>query len=378
MKKSSFIILTSVLCAVSSVFTAVCAFFITRAFMPTPAFENESNTVAVSGDGEEFINGGIYNMPQTLSFSGNVMPLADTSANSVESGEITLTATVTPANAVITLNWSVAFANPSSSWATGKNAASYIDVQPVVGTLQAKVSCKAAFGEQIIITAAAANDSTKKATCTCDYVKRATSVSMTFSENSAIDGYRTFYFKESGLTSESTFSGGKSLDSNASCTEGIGTVSDTYEVTELKLRVGAAFATYLDLLFAGKSAPDIISSIKTGDYKPYTVLSTGYYEFCDFTSAYSLFKLICGEVTEDEQSDVRRIAIAINDDLSGNVDSSGKAVPKNINGLTLIYTVKGAKCGTFTVSVPVAYKYARTFPTANAQSVSLTKTSLTF
>lgn len=371
MKKSSFIILTSVLCAVSSVFTAVCVFFITRAFMPTPALENKSNTVAVSGDGEEFINGGVYNMPQTLSFSGNVMPLADTSATSTTNGEVTLTATVTPENAEVTLSWSVAFKNPSSAWANGKSAANYVSVQPVAGTLSAKVTCLSAFGEQIIITAESTKDSTKKATCTCDYAKRAISANIVLNDSML---YNNFTLTEEGFTTAKTvYSTGALYESLSNLSYGVGTVNKSaYSVCGIKLKVEQAFINYIELLFAGKSVPSVIDSVNAGTYTVYTQQGSGSAPaaYAYFSSLYSLFKVINGSVPSDDS--VRRIGIAINDDLK----SSG-STPTAINGLKFVLTFSDDR-GNYNIEMPVKFVYNADLPTNNLQKIDLSQTTLTF
>ena len=87
---------------------------------------------------------------------------------------MTLTATITPANATNKkVDWSVAWVNASSTWATGKTVTDYVTVTTATdGALTATVSCLKAFGEQIKITVTSRADSTKTASCTVDYVKR--------------------------------------------------------------------------------------------------------------------------------------------------------------------------------------------------------------
>lgn len=82
-----------------------------------------------------------------------------------------LTATITPADAGQTaLDWSVAFVNPSSSWASGKTVTDYVTVTPTSdGALTATVVCKQAFGEQIKVVATLRNNTQISAECVCDY-----------------------------------------------------------------------------------------------------------------------------------------------------------------------------------------------------------------
>lgn len=98
----------------------------------------------------------------------DVSPLAETA--------YTLTATITPASAVDkTVDWSVAFVNPDSEWATGKTVTDYVTVTPEAdGALTATVECLQAFGERITVTVTSRDMETVSADCVCNYVKRVT------------------------------------------------------------------------------------------------------------------------------------------------------------------------------------------------------------
>lgn len=95
----------------------------------------------------------------------------------------TLTATIYPSTTSDkNVDWSVAFKNPSSSWASGQTVTDYVTVTPEASTTIATVTCKAAFGEQIIVTAIARSNENVTATCTFDYVKRVSSISCNLRE----------------------------------------------------------------------------------------------------------------------------------------------------------------------------------------------------
>ena len=85
-----------------------------------------------------------------------------------------LTATITPDNADDkTIDWSVAFVNPDSEWATGKTVTDYVTVTPTSdGALTANVECKKAFGEQIKVTVTSRNNAEATAECTVDYARK--------------------------------------------------------------------------------------------------------------------------------------------------------------------------------------------------------------
>ncbi len=90
-----------------------------------------------------------------------------------------LTATVDPATAAnVGYVWSVAFKNASSEWATGKNVTDYVTVtQDENNELKATVTCKKAFGEQILVTIKSKYTSAS-ASCSVDYMKRVEKVTL--------------------------------------------------------------------------------------------------------------------------------------------------------------------------------------------------------
>ena len=71
------------------------------------------------------------------------------------------------------IDWSIAWKNPSSTWATGKVVTDYVTVTPTSdGALTAKVTKVLLFSEQIIVTAASRVRPELKATATVDCLKR--------------------------------------------------------------------------------------------------------------------------------------------------------------------------------------------------------------
>ncbi len=95
------------------------------------------------------------------------------SAVTHEDGYVTLTATVMPENATDkSLSWSVEFVNPSSAWASGKDAEDYVSVSESPDTLTANVFVHEGFSEKIKITARSNSNTSVKASCVCDYYER--------------------------------------------------------------------------------------------------------------------------------------------------------------------------------------------------------------
>lgn len=100
-------------------------------------------------------------------------------------------ATITPSDATNQqVNWSVAFKNAGSEWANGKNISDYVTVTPTSdGSLYADVTCKAAFGEQIILTVTSRDNAEAKATATVDYRKKviACEIKLNGSDSDVVD-----------------------------------------------------------------------------------------------------------------------------------------------------------------------------------------------
>lgn len=110
-------------------------------------------------------NGAVKLSVAPLSANGGINQLSETS--------YTITATILPASALQKANWSVAWKDSGSSWATGKTVTEYVTVTPSEeNLLTATLSCVKAFSEQVILTASAAANTDKTATCTVDYQQR--------------------------------------------------------------------------------------------------------------------------------------------------------------------------------------------------------------
>ena len=86
----------------------------------------------------------------------------------------TVTATVTPSDALNKkVDWPIAWANASSSWAKSKTVTDYVTLTPTSeGAVTATLECLQPFGEQIIVTATSRDNSSAKGTCTVDYSQR--------------------------------------------------------------------------------------------------------------------------------------------------------------------------------------------------------------
>ena len=92
-----------------------------------------------------------------------------------------------------TVLWTAEWTNGASAWASGKAVTEYLSLTPSANTLTATLVCKKEFGEQAIITAKAKSNEDAAASCTVDYVKRITSVSITAPSKIAFSSSETSY-----------------------------------------------------------------------------------------------------------------------------------------------------------------------------------------
>lgn len=90
------------------------------------------------------------------------------------SSAYTLTASTTDGQiSSYELDWSIAFADSSSSWASGKMVTDYCTITPTKdGGNVATLTNTTAFGEQIIVTVSSRANSSVSASCTVDYISR--------------------------------------------------------------------------------------------------------------------------------------------------------------------------------------------------------------
>lgn len=85
-----------------------------------------------------------------------------------------ITATVYPTYTTDkSVDWSVEFVNPSSTWATGKTVTDYVTVSPLSdGSTEAVITCHKAFGEQIKVIVTSRVNTSASASCFVDFEKK--------------------------------------------------------------------------------------------------------------------------------------------------------------------------------------------------------------
>lgn len=157
----------------------------TCAFTAVACKDKEADNQANVGIGQTYTVGGM----QIGGSQDNGMKLMRTTLLSTEyedygisplaESAYTLTATVTPTNASNhRVDWSVAWSNPSSTWASGKSVTDYVTVTPTSDSKVVTVSCLQPFGTQVMITATSQGNPTVKATCTADYAQKVTAATL--------------------------------------------------------------------------------------------------------------------------------------------------------------------------------------------------------
>lgn len=116
-------------------------------------------------------------------------------ASGVDSAQV-LKATVKPDNDATNsaVTWSIAWKNPSSEWATGKQISQYLTLQFGESVTESKtctVSCLQAFGEPAVITVTAKEYPEITKTVPVDYVQKVTDYTLKFGTIACSFGYNT-------------------------------------------------------------------------------------------------------------------------------------------------------------------------------------------
>lgn len=181
------------------ILTAVCVSLFSCSL---PRYEKPSDETGNTPGGSTVLAGGMQ--VGEIQASGITLlseTVTETSATAEKT--VTITATIKPADAVNQgISWSIAWTNPSSTWANGKNISDYITLTESTDNKVVTVSCLQAFGEQITLTAKSNDDPRIKASCTFEYAQKVTLLSMFIGDISVNIGGTTdiYYELASGVT----------------------------------------------------------------------------------------------------------------------------------------------------------------------------------
>lgn len=119
---------------------------------------------------------------------GNRMSLTSVRNSAVTGESVTITATVEPDNEAENtgVDWTAAWKNAGSVWASGKSVSDYVTLTPGGEDYAASKSVTLEnlqpFAEQIVVKATARDDPEITATCTADYVQKPVNFSLSFGE----------------------------------------------------------------------------------------------------------------------------------------------------------------------------------------------------
>lgn len=141
-------------------------------------------------DGTPMVSNTAYKMVR----SGMVFATPTAYSRTASEG-ITLQASVEPSFATKTaVDWSVSFANPESSWATGKNVTDYVSITPTSdGSLTATLECLQPFGEQIIVKVMSRENAEISDTCPLEYMRRVENVYLTIGNDITLNANEATY-----------------------------------------------------------------------------------------------------------------------------------------------------------------------------------------
>ena len=144
---------------------------------------------------------------------GNRMSLTSVRNSAVTGESVTITATVEPDNEAENtgVDWTAAWKNAESVWASGKSVSDYVTLTPGGENYAASKSVTLEnlqpFGEQIIVKATARDDPEITATCTADYAQKPVNFSLSFGEVSCNFGGDTDVTLEINANAETALGG---------------------------------------------------------------------------------------------------------------------------------------------------------------------------
>ncbi len=147
------------------------------------------------------------------------------SAAAQASDTVTVSATLaTNGNTVYNkvLNWSIAFKNANSTWASGKKLSDYVTMTVAEDTQSITLTCLKAFSEPITVTAVSDENSSATASCQLDYVKR-------FVEKD------TYFDKDEGNAVGGALCLGEEFFTVYDLSVGEGTITPSIEIADISL-----------------------------------------------------------------------------------------------------------------------------------------------
>ena len=153
------------------------------AVIPAPETQESTTQSGGTSASRPMVNKEVYGEPykgtivrcgQSYDFTGGSIGFLAEELTGLSEGEnytVELVATVEPADAKQDVSWAVAFVNPASEWATGKNVSDYVSIEySEEESTKLSVTCKKAFSEQVKITCTYVHNTAISVDCVVDFV----------------------------------------------------------------------------------------------------------------------------------------------------------------------------------------------------------------
>lgn len=351
MKKKAIVTLTSIGCCLVVALAAVlsCVVFFNAGNNVELRTEPDAAPVAIA-DGKKLYDGDVCAMPQKLTFASandNTTLNATATASTVSTGAVTLTATITPSDATNkNVSWEIAWKNPSSTWASGKTVSNYVKLNVNTSNrLQATITNVAPFGEQILITCTSAANTSAKATCTVDYVKRVTGVNVVLGDGRTLGNFslqgRQLSDPYKAITIAST-----------SVNYGVGTVEDVVSVdwttTLPYLQTDTDLLFFIKSLYGDGSStmPDFFKAMVANDKIDIINKKSNTFYLYSLDYSWEFLEIIMTNASTSVSACTLGEIVAFEEKINKN---------HTITGMYIVFTVNSSKLGTYTVKSPVVF-----------------------
>ena len=161
------------------------AFFYKRAHKTAEEETPAATTgMIVDGDGTVLNDGEIHDMPETIMFSVPHLLRDVEGDDDIYPFNAIIRANVYPANADDQeVDWTAEFVNPNSTFANTHRMSDCLTITPTYyGSLIARITCEAPFGEQIRITVTSRYNEDATASCLVDFKQQFLGYNLTFNQ----------------------------------------------------------------------------------------------------------------------------------------------------------------------------------------------------
>lgn len=276
------------------------------AVIPAPETQESTTQSGGTSASRPMVNKEVYGEPykgtivrcgQSYDFTGGSIGFLAEELTGLSEGEnytVELVATVEPADAKQDVSWAVAFVNPASEWATGKNVSDYVSIEySEEESTKLSVTCKKAFSEQVKITCTYVHNTAISVDCVVDFVSAWENVTLKMGDDVVNLGGVTDVWWETNASADAGIAWGGDISLDIQTAEA-GTVTGytyrvdllppTYWYNQDKLEIG-----YNEYMWAGNIALD------------------GYFEFNEYAYKYNVPAMSMTGTLTDEDPSIKKI-----------------------------------------------------------------------